>query len=157
MKSVKILIAAIMLATSCSVFAQCKTVAIPEIVDKTGKLAPAIKSMLRNSFSESVNAIPGFASYDRTSDIDAILDEHMFQQSGLVGESSRKKLRMTGAKYLLIAEASVFNGQLYVTAKIVDIETARIVSSEDIMMYNHAMGIKQGCTALAKRLLGIAK
>lgn len=157
MKSVKILIAAIMLATSCSVFAQCKTVAIPEIVDKTGKLAPAIKSMLRNSFSESVNAIPGFASYDRTSDIDAILDEHMFQQSGLVGESSRKQLRMTGAKYLLIAEASVFNGQLYVTAKIVDVETARIVSSEDIMMYNHAMGIKQGCTALAKRLLGIAK
>jgi len=157
MKSIKIFIAAIMLATSCSAFAQCKTVAIPEIVDKTCGLAPAVKSMLRNSFAEAINSIPGFASYDRTSDIDAILDEHMFQQSGLVGETSRKRLKMTGAKYLLIAEASIYNGQLYVTAKIVDVETARIVSSEDIMMYNHAMGIKQGCTALAKRLLGVAK
>ncbi|MBO5873474.1 MAG: hypothetical protein J6Q35_00400 [Rikenellaceae bacterium] len=153
MKSVKMLIAAILLATSCSVFAQCRTVAIPEIVDKTGKLPHAVKSMLRNSFSESVNSLPGFSSYDRTSDIDAILDEHLFQQSGLVSESSRKQIKMTGAKYLLIAEASIFNGQLYVTAKIVDVETARIVSSEDIMMYNHAMGIKQGCKALAQRLL----
>lgn len=64
---------------------------------------------------------------------------------------------MTGAKYLLLAEASVYDGRLFVTAKIVDVETARIVSNKDIFMYNHTMGIKQGCEALAKRLLGIAK
>ncbi|MBE6210581.1 MAG: hypothetical protein E7130_02985 [Rikenellaceae bacterium] len=158
MKKIKLLLAVVMLAASCSAVAQCRTIAIPEIVDKTRGLAPAVKAMLRNSFAEAVNSIPGYASYDRTSDIDAILDEHMFQQSGLVSESSRKELRMTGAKYLLLAEASVYEGKLFVTAKIVDVETARIVGKpQDIFMYNHPMGIKQGCTALARRLLGIAR
>ena len=78
MKKFKLLIAVAMLAASCSVAAQCRTIAVPEIVDKTRGLSPAVKSMLRNSFSDAINSIPGYASYDRTSDIDAILDEHMF-------------------------------------------------------------------------------
>ncbi|MBQ2993807.1 MAG: hypothetical protein IJE21_07930 [Alistipes sp.] len=159
MKKFLILVAFVM-SLSCvtlSVKAQCVTIGIPEVVDKTRGLPLAVKSMLRNSFTDAVNSVRGYAAYDRTSDIDTVLDEHMFQQSGLVRESSIKQIKMTGVRYLLLSEASIYDGKLYVTAKIMNVETARVVATEDIIMYNHAMGIKQGCKALAQRLLGVVK
>lgn len=139
------------IATSAS--AQRRTIAIPEVVDRNECVSSSAKSILRTALSNAVASRQGFAAYDRV-DIDTILDEHMFQQTGLVSEETMKQLgAMTGAQMILIAEVDIVGQNLLVTGKIIDIETGRILAMKDQIMYNHVMGYKQGCTTLANNLL----
>ena len=136
-----------------SATAQRRTIAIPEVVDQNECISSAAKSMLRTALANAVASHPGFAAYDRV-DIDTILDEHMFQQSGLVSEETMKELgKMTGAQLILISEVEIIGQNILVTGKIIDIETGQILSMKDQIMYNHVMGYKQGCKTLAENLL----
>ena len=89
--------------------------------------------------------------YDRT-DIDAIMSEHSFQRTGLVGEEQIKKLgEMTGADYILVAEAVVVDAKnIFVTAKLLDIVTSRTIVTE--MMQIDTESMQAGCVALAKKI-----
>lgn len=147
----------VVLLFCCSFFAsasaQRRTIAIPEVVDRSECVSSSAKSILRTALSNAVASKPGFAAYDRV-DIDTLLDEHMFQQTGLVSEETMKQLgQMTGAQMIMIAEVDLVGQNLLVTAKVVDIETGQILAMKDQIMYNHVMGYKQGCTALANNLL----
>lgn len=136
---------------SAVVSAQVKRVAILETVDKEDEVSYATKLILRTSLSKAISNTPGCEVYDRT-DIDAIMSEHTFQRTGLVSNDQIKRLgEMTGAEYILVAEAVKINAKkLFVTAKLLDVETARTIVTE--MMEINLDHVQQGCAALAKKM-----
>ena len=141
----------VLLLVSGMMSAQVKRVAVLETVDKENKVSYANKLVLRTSLSKAIANTPGYEVYDRT-DVDAIMSEHTFQRTGLVNSDQIKRLgEMTGAEYILVAEAVKINAQnLFVTAKLLDVETARTIVTE--MLEINTDHMQQGCMILAKKM-----
>ena len=134
--------------------AQVKKVAILNVVDKAGTVDDLSKFWLKAELTSAISKTPGFQAYDRT-DLDQILSEQNFQRTGMVSDDQIKKLgEMTGAAYVLVAEAMAGNGYMAVSAKILDVETAGILTAENTMMKTDVEEIKKGCEALAAKLFG---
>ena len=133
--------------------AQVKRVAILETVDKENKVSYANKLILRANLSKAITNTAGYEAYDRT-DIDAIMGEQNFQRTGLVSNDQIKRLgEMTGANYILVAEAVVVDAKnMFITAKLLDVETARTILTDNLMMGTNTDDIQAGCITLAKRL-----
>ena len=133
--------------------AQVKRVAILETVDKENKVTYANKLMLRTSLSKAITNTPGYEAYDRT-DIDAIMGEQNFQRTGLVSNEQIKRLgEMTGVNYILVAEAVVVDPKnMFITAKLLDVETARTMITDYVTMGTDINSIQNGCAELAKKM-----
>ena len=145
-----------LLLFSTAMFAQeVKRVAILETVDKENKISYANKLILRASLSKAITQTEGYEAYDRT-DVDAIMSEQDFQRTGLVSNDQIKRLgEMTGANYILVAEAAVVDANnMFITAKLLDVETARTIMTDNVMMATNPEAIQEGCIALAKKLFG---
>lgn len=143
----------ILLLLSGMVSAQVKRVAILETVDRENKVSYANKLILRANLSKAITQTSGYEAYDRT-DIDAIMGEQNFQRTGLVSNDQIKRLgEMTGANYILVAEAVVVDARnMFITAKLLDVETARTIMTDNVMMGTSADAIQEGCMVLAKKL-----
>ena len=130
-----------------------KRVAILETVDRENKVSYANKLILRANLSKAITNTAGYEAYDRT-DIDAIMGEQNFQRTGLVSNDQIKRLgEMTGANYILVAEAVVVDSKnMFITAKLLDVETARTIMTDNLMMGTSADAIQEGCMVLAKKL-----
>ena len=141
------------LLVSGMVSAQVKRVAILETVDRENKVSYANKLILRANLSKAITQTSGYEAYDRT-DIDAIMGEQNFQRTGLVSNDQIKRLgEMTGANYILVAEAVVVDSKnMFITAKLLDVETARTIMTDNLMMGTSADAIQEGCMVLAKKL-----
>lgn len=153
MKKLFFLVCVMMLAML--TFAQeTKKVAILEVVDRQGNVSYANKLILRSSLAKAITNTPGYEAYDRT-DMDAILGEQNFQRTGMVSNDQIKRLgEMTGAKYVLVAEAAVVDATtMYITAKLLDVETARTEKTDNQMMGNSAKEIQRGSQELAANLI----
>ncbi|MBE6319790.1 MAG: hypothetical protein E7075_02375 [Bacteroidales bacterium] len=133
--------------------AQVKRVAILETVDKQNNVSYANKIILRANLSKAITNTAGYEAYDRT-DIDAIMGEQNFQRTGLVSNDQIKRLgEMTGANYILVAEAVVVDANnMFITAKLLDVETARTIITDNEVIGTSVDAIQKGCVALAKKL-----
>ena len=131
-----------------------KRVAILETVDKENKVSYANKLILRASLSKAITQTEGYEAYDRT-DVDAIMSEQDFQRTGMVSNDQIKRLgEMTGANYILVAEAAQLDDKktMFITAKLLDVETARTIMTDYVMMGTTADAIQEGCTVLSEKL-----
>ena len=91
-------------------------------------------------------------------DVDAMLKEQGFQQSGMVNDAQRKKVGdMTGAQYICVSTITKYGTQLYIEAYLVDVETGQMhnpatqyanVTNEDYST------LPASCNALAEEMLG---
>lgn len=146
-----------MLMPTYVLLAQNKKVAILETVDKEGNISYAHKLMLRSNLAKAITRTPGYEAYDRT-DMDAIMGEHNFQRTGMVSDDQIKLLgEMTGAAYILVAEAvKVDDANMFITAKILNVETARTEMSDNVLMGTDASQIQDGCVELASKLFGVS-
>lgn len=146
----------ILLLVSGMMSAQVKRVAILETVDKENKVSYANKLILRANLSKAITLTAGYEAYDRT-DIDAIMGEQNFQRTGMVSNEQIKRLgEMTGANYILVAEAVVVDARnMFITAKLLDVETARTIMTDNVMMGTTPDDIQEGCAELAKRLFHV--
>lgn len=144
--------------TTLTLFAQSNKVAIPEVVDKEGNVSYAVRLMVRSNLTKAISEKQGYAAYDRV-DIGTIMDEHSFQRTGMVDDRTIRKLgEMTGCNLVLIAEvASIDSDNYYVSAKIVEIETARTKQIESTLMGASANSIQKGCDELVSKLLGATR
>lgn len=143
-----------LLLFSTAMFAQeVKRVAILETVDKENKISYANKLILRASLSKAITQTEGYEAYDRT-DVDAIMSEQDFQRTGMVSNDQIKRLgEMTGANYILVAEAvQVDYKNMFITAKLLDVETARTIMTDNVMMGTSADEIQAGCKTLSEKL-----
>lgn len=148
----------VMLFICCTLatYSQVKKVAILETVDKVGSVSYAHKLMLRANLAKAITNTPGYEAYDRT-DIDAIMGEQDFQRTGMVSDDQIKRLgEITGADYILVAEAvKVDESNMFITAKILNVETAKTERTDNALMALNAADIQHGCESLANNLLGI--
>lgn len=133
--------------------AQVRRVAILEVVDKENKVSYANKLILRANLSKAITNTAGYEAYDRT-DIDAIMGEQNFQRTGMVSNDQIKRLgEMTGANYILVTEAVILDSRtMFITAKLLDVETARTIMTDNVMMGNSSKEIQDGCVELSKKL-----
>lgn len=138
------------------VMSQIKKVAILQPVDREGNISYAHKLMLRASLSKAITNTEGYEAYDRT-DIDAIMGEQNFQRTGMVSDDQIRQLgEMTGAMYILVAEAAkVDENNMFITAKILNVESAKTEMTDNVLMANSPSDIQHGCESLANKLLGI--
>ena len=134
-----------------------KRIAILETVDRAGDVNLGVKNLLRQSITFGINRLQGYEGYNRV-DMTQITGEHNFQRTGYVSDSDIKKLgSMTGAQYVLIAEATNYDAtHILVFANLVDVETGRVTNSS----IPKVAGIDPGqmykdCAEVAKSLLGI--
>lgn len=136
--------------------AQVKKVAILETVDREGTVSYAYKLMLRSNLAKAITSAEGYEAYDRT-DMDAIMGEQNFQRTGMVSDDQIRRLgEMTGAAYVLVAEAAKADEKsMFITAKILNVETAKTEITENVLMGTSASDIQLGCETLANKLLGL--
>lgn len=132
-----------------------KKVAILETVDREGNISYGIKLMLRSSLSYAITNTPGYEGYDRV-DLASIVGEHNFQRTGLVSDAQIRQLgEMTGASYILVAEAAKLDEtHIFITAKILNVETAKLEHTANVQTLMNAEDIEEGCTKLASMLFG---
>ena len=132
-----------------------KKVAILEIVDRANEISKGIKFMIRSNIAKTITATPGYEGYDRV-DISSIMHEHEFQRTGLVSDADIKRLgEMTGAQYILIAEvARISSEMLFLTAKILDVETAKIEKTANLQSGTSSTELQDASISLAKDLFG---
>ena len=142
---------------SMTAFAQTKKVAILETVDKNGNVSYAIKLMIRSNLAKVITNTPGYEGYDRT-DMKQISDEQTFQRTGMVSDEDIKRLgKITGAQYILGAEAvNVDEQNIFITAKILNVETAKMEATDNALTSTAPSDIQHGCEVLANKLLGIS-
>lgn len=133
-----------------------KRVAILETVDKEDQVSYGVKLMVRSKLSEVITATPGYEGYDRV-DISSIMSEQDFQRTGLVSDADIKKLgEMTGAEYILIAEVAYLNSSnIFLSAKILNVETARIERTASIQTESTVDELYENCRLLAGKLLNV--
>lgn len=127
-----------------------------EVVDREGKLSYIQKLILRSNMARAVANTYGYEAYDRT-DIDMIMSEHDFQQTGLVREDEIRRLgEMTGVSLILVTEAVKADyNNLFVTAKILNVESAKVEISDNLSMGSGMENIERECKQLATKLFGV--
>lgn len=155
----KVVIALIVLLLASATYAQAnptKRVAILETVDKESQVPYGVKLMVRSKLCEFITATPGYEGFDRV-DVGSILNEHEFQRSGLVSEKDIKRLgEMTGADYVLVTEAAYLNNSyVFLSAKILNVETAKVEQTANVQSQTTVEGLEQNCKNLAGKLLNV--
>lgn len=133
-----------------------KKVAILETVDKVGDVPYGVKLQVRMSLTYAISSTPGYEGYDRV-DMASIMGEQNFQRTGMVSDAQIKKLgEMTGAQYVLIAEAALYDAQnIIITAKVLDVETGGVANSAPPAFANKdSEKMQAACVTLAQKLLG---
>ncbi len=142
---------------SLTAFAQdAKKVAILETVDKAGDVPYGVKLQVRMNLTYAISNTPGYEGYDRV-DMASIMGEQNFQRTGMVSDAQIKKLgEMTGAQYVLIAEAALYDEQnIIITAKVLDVETGGVSNSAPPAFANkNPEKMQEACVTLARKLLG---
>lgn len=137
------------------VAAQVQKVAILEPVDKEGNISYGIKLMLRSNLSKAVANTSGYEVYDR-SDIDAVMKESNFQRTGDINAKQMRNLKeITGANIVLVTEvAKVDEQNIFIAAKVINIETNNTESMDDEIVSVSAVEIKSGSGLLVSKLFG---
>ena len=133
-----------------------KKVAILETVDKEGNVPYGVKLQVRMNLTYAINRTPGYEGLDRV-DMASIMGEQNFQRTGMVNDAQIKKLgEMTGAQYVLIAEAAIYDAQnIIITAKVLDVETGGVANSAPPAFANKdPEKMQAACVTLAQKLLG---
>ena len=134
-----------------------KKVAILEVVDRDNAVNYGVKLLLRTTLAKAITQTRGYEGYDRV-DMGAIQGEQDFQRTGMVSDAEIRKLgEMTGAAYVLVAEAAKLDESLIiVTAKILDVETAKLEKTDYEQMGINARDMAEACRKLANRLLSMS-
>lgn len=130
-----------------------KKVAILEVVDRDNAINYGVKLLLRTTLAKAITQTQGYEGYDRV-DMGAIQGEQEFQRTGMVSDEQIKRLgEMTGAAYVLVAEAAKIDAtNMIVTAKILDVETAKLERTDYEQMGMSAKEMAKGCQTMAGRL-----
>lgn len=132
-----------------------RKVAILETVDKEGTINYGVKLMVRSNLAAAITNTKGYEGYDRV-DIASIMSEQNFQRTGMVSDAEIKKLgEMTGAAYILVAEvAKMDEDNIFITAKIMNVETAKLEQTSNVQSGIAAETLQESCRQLAGALFG---
>lgn len=129
-------------------------IAILETIDKANEVEYAKRLLVRSTLAKAITATPGFEAYDRV-DLNSIFGEQDFQRTGNVSNDQIKELgRMIGAQYIMVAEIAKMDIRTYyITAKILDVETAQAINIQDVITSSEVANMQMACSKMASDLL----
>ena len=132
-------------------------VAILEPVGVTPEVTLMHRSMVRGEMVKAIGRQNGYVAFNRA-DIDQIMKEQNFQQSGMVDDATRKRLgAMQGVDCVCITKITKEGNNYYLEANLVDIESGQI--SNPATQYGELQGgslanMLTACEKLAAELVG---
>ena len=143
----------LMMLVSSSLFAQIRVAILPT-TDKSGEAKYALKLLVNSAITTAISTTDGYEAYDRI-DLSSVLDEQSFQRTGMVSDAEIHKIgEMTGASYVLITEAAPMDeSYLVATAKIVNVESAKIENSAGQIISVNPSQMEADCKGLTDKLL----
>lgn len=145
MRQIRFILLAIFCLLSFSAFGQLKTVSVPPVVNKTN-VGYSTTKRLHQAISRAIGGKHGYIVYDRNEGVEAILNEHTFQRSGLVSSATMQRLgAATGAQYVLYSEVVYENNKLYLYVQLLNVQSMRVDMSFDLSQPNTDIGIDQLC------------
>lgn len=149
----KSILTVMLLAVTFALTAQTKKVAVMET--KTDQIVTEFQSkIIRGSMEVALASASDYDAYDRTA-FDIIMKEHAFERSGAVEEKQIRELgKLAAVQYILVTEASKDDLNLYILAKMLDVETGQCIKIADGLCYASPIDIKEACDKLSLQLFG---
>lgn len=97
----------------------------------TGDQEQAIKKVLGSKMVTYITDNDGFTAVERTADfLSALSSEHDYQASGEVSNSQIIKLgQQFGASYVAVVDVSELFGELFISARMIDVMTSQVIAS----------------------------
>jgi formylglycine-generating enzyme required for sulfatase activity len=132
-----------------------KKVAVLEPTATNSNVTTMQKEIIRGALEEAITNMPGYEAFTRTN-IDAIVNEINFQQSGMVDDDQRKRIgMMSGAEYLCLSKLTVENNEFYISCSLVEVESGRIShTANELMPTTPRTAVLEGCKRLTEKLIG---
>lgn len=129
----------------------------PIVAQGSGPCHAMDKNMVRGELRKAFGWQSNFQVLTRN-DVDQVLKELGFQQSGMVDENQRKRVGvMTGAQYICVSTLTKFQTQLYIESYLVNVETGEMTNpaSQYINVVNNDYAqLPNACNKLAEEMLG---
>ena len=129
----------------------------PRVAEGSDPCHPIERSMVRGELRKAFGWQSDFQVLTRT-DVDAMLEEHDFQRTGMVDEDQRVEIgRMTSAQYICVSTITKYGTQLYIEAYLVDVKTGVMTNpaSQYVNVKNEDYStLPNACGELAKGMLG---
>ena len=140
---------------SLQALAQDKKVAMIETIGINPEISSMVKNMVRGELTKSISLQPGFSAFTRL-DIDQMINEMNFQQSGMVSDDQIAKLgEMSGADYICISKVSKNDESYYIEAYLINIVTGQIENpATDFVESGGISAVNESCQKIAKELVG---
>ena len=133
-------------------FTQEANVAIIYPFDKYDNVKTTNEIYLQSQLSEKIIDAEFYNAFTR-SDINAIIDEHRFQETGMVNDDEIQKIGdMTGATHICVSNFIAQNNNVILTAKIIEIETGQIIAEQSVETENTYSLIQSYCRTIASYL-----
>jgi formylglycine-generating enzyme required for sulfatase activity len=114
-------------------------------------------NMVRGELRKAITNQNGYKAFTRT-DIDRLMKEHGFQNSGMVSDDQRKQLgKMSGADYICVSTLTKSNTQFYLEAYLIEVETGEIsnpATQYGMLKDGTYANLFQLCQDLAQELIG---
>lgn len=139
-------------------FAQQKIALLePRVGEGSSAVSSMEKAMVRGELRKAIVNFPDFEAITRT-DIDQMMKEFKFQQTGMVSEEQIKKVgEMSGADFICVSTLTKSNTEFYLEAYLIHLESG--IMSNPASQYGELMDGKLAnmlpvCQALAQELLG---
>ncbi|MCH5319178.1 MAG: hypothetical protein J1E38_05675 [Paramuribaculum sp.] len=131
MKKILLLICLMAVAFNSSVFAQTNKQKVAVYV--TGDVEDNYKKVVGSKLVSGVTASDDYAAVERTADfLKALADEQEYQLSGAVNDNQIVKLgKQFGVRYVLVADITEIFESLFISARMIDVQTGQITGSTE--------------------------
>jgi len=129
----------------------------PRVAEGSDACRPIELNMVRGELRKAFGWQSNFQVLTRT-DVDQMLKELGFQQSGMVDDNQRKKVgEMTGAQYICVSTITKDGTQLYIESYLVNVESGQMTNPATQyanVLNNDYSTLQNPCNELAKEMLG---
>ena len=140
--------------TSLTLLGQIKKVAMLEPIAQTEGVTVMVKGMVRGELTKSISKEPGFNAFTRT-DIDKMMKELKFQDSGMVNDEQRIKLgQLSGADYVCVSKVTKDGNAYYLEAFLVHLESGRIDNPASAFVEGGYASVNKACQKIAGEMVG---
>ena len=121
-----------------------------------GKTLESLKVVLEGEMANVITQMAGYIAIERTAVFQqAIVQEQLYQRTGQVDDAQISRLgKQYGVHYVCAISLVPLEVKYYASAKLIDVESAQIVSSASISMENVPESIIAQSRALGEKLLG---
>ncbi len=133
-----------------------KKVAVLVPFDEDSKVSKMYKLMIRTTLTREISNANNYIALDMAN-VDAVIDQVKFQNTGLVLDEERKQLGIRyGAEYICRSELFTENNYITISASIITIETGEVVPGKTDYVYTKLDpdNIDKACKELSEKLFG---